>query len=198
MGTLSFKNPYVRSWQDLETSFPEHYEEVNTLTRHYLGYLPAHLVYTQHLPFLSSLVQLRHAGKMRAADFETALYEHMKLLRNDSIKKDEAIRLLPYVPAVLELYDTFLPQFKDQARRRLCWLLGGLDLPIEQTLCAELLLRDVFQMDCFHENKPLNNIDCEAADMAWYVHFFVEVDQEAADGLDLMLLPHPKLKHHQG
>lgn len=180
------------NWTDLQSSIicaPEQKNLALTYIKRFLGYIPAEHIYLPHLSFIQILLRNSETYLMPVEQFWLEMTEQMKLLRNDDMKKDGWLDRFCPSSDTRSFSKAFLSQYKEQARNRLCSLLG-FEPKMKYSLEAELYLRTLFQEDYFKPNFPFGPMDFKAAAVVMYRMDYYEFGEKVADQSDLIALKH--------
>jgi len=173
------------SWNDLEANakaYPENEKNSLLWIKFFLGYIPKPHIYVPHLAFIQAFDTQLSASAIEKDVFYEEVEFHVKKIRNDDMKQGNWISS-EYQQDDYEYYETFLAQYKQQARSRLCTMLGY-EPKLEYSLGAEVMLRQFFQFEYLSADGLMPE-DYKAATIAWYREIYFEHGAEGAEDSEL-------------
>lgn len=176
------------SWCDIENQVKchPHYEELAlAFVRFILGYLPQQHAYLPSLAFLQTLTENFETGKISIDHFAREFFFYTKEIRNEDMKQGGWVQHPTYDEHNYQHYDTYLGQYKHQARDRLCTFLGY-EPDLISSLDAEVFLRQLFESDDYYPSIPWCNADYIAGNVVKYRKAFLEKGVAAADNIDFV------------
>lgn len=175
----------VMRWQDIARSGKcnaHREDEAKEIIRSTFGYLPQDHVCMPHLAFMQTLVENHRSGNMPDETFEKEIVFHLLRLRNDDMKP--WVRFMTQPPHVREDYKSYLPEYAQKARNRLSKLLGY-EPDVEHSMCAELMLRMLYQYVEILEIRENTDFDFKAFMVAKYRETYFKEGADAANELGL-------------
>lgn len=185
---VKWGNRYVMWWDDIvEQSeiHPQYSEEAKDEIIKYLGYKTEEAITLPHEPFIRTLIHSYKQGSLSETQFNDAVASQVMHIRNDDMKKGGWTLELPYTENELRRYDTYLPQFKEAARKRLVKFVKY-EPPLEHSLHAELMIRDLMTFDYYTEDMSWTPWDYKGITILFYIRALLEHDEETADSLPLL------------
>ena len=160
----------ARSWDDVvaaATILPELAEEAHKLLFLRLGFLPEEALLVRFGPFIRGLLETKQTQNMGEAAFEQAVDDVARDVRDAYMVADGWLDYGTYDPIMLMAYEEYLPQFREQARRRVTRICGYAP-KVEHSLEPELYLRNLFSNDNFYRDAPIGPIDYMLATVVRY------------------------------
>lgn len=159
---------------------PEYDQLALELIEMSLGYIPAYDIYLPHLPFYKALLDNHTKGNISDEEFATESLLIKKAIRNDDMKNCGWVSRLEYNQQDYEMYDNFLAEYKEEARKRLTQFMGYEPF-LEHSLSAELLLRNLCSSEEYYTGMPMCSQDYRAITIAHYRGLFLVEGEKAAD-----------------
>jgi hypothetical protein len=175
------------SWTDIEraSNISPFETKIRLLwIKAYLGYVPTYDIYLPHLPFIHVLVDKVEKGLMEPDVFVDELLFQVKQMRNADMKKFGWVSKKEFTEEDYAYYDSYLADYKQAARERLCKLLTY-EPKLEYSLYAEIYLRELFIEDRFYNDMPFCDMDYKAATIAHYRETYLRFGEKAADQCDI-------------
>lgn len=186
---VKYAQRFKMQWNDLanlDNCFPEKKEFVLDLIKRYIGYMPDRSLCLKHEPFLRAAAAYGEKGLITQDQELDEIDFHLKQIRNADIQTGGWNWNRAFSSEDYARYDSYLPHLKVQARERLIFL-TGIEPEVENSLEAELFLRDCFTMEEFYPTMPVGSIaDYKAATILFYRSEFFRGGQEASDNLLLI------------
>ena len=185
------------SWKEIEASakcYPEYETYTLLLIEGHLGYLPKPATYIPHEPFIRSVVANYKSGNIQEEQFLEELDFHCRRIRNDDMIKFAEITAEKYTEKDYNRYQSHLSVYKQSARDRLMSFLG-MEPVLEHSIDAETFLRQLFQIDIYHDKLPFCEIDYRAATIYKYREALMLHGKETAEASSLvgLLYQHERL-----
>lgn len=159
---------------------PLHEELAQKFIIAHLGYLPRPCIYLRHEVYIRAIIEDYNNAKITQDQFHAALVENIKHIRNADMEQEGWANDIIVTDKSLAYYDTHLVQFKEQAKNRITRFLGY-EPPLIDSLHAELVIRDLFAQDWFHDNMPILETDYKMLHVISYRYIFRHHGKDAAD-----------------
>lgn len=157
-------------WQEISNSL-KIYPAFETLTDQYimqfLGYMPIEQIRRRHMLFIRTVLAQWHAGIFNDESFINEVEIHVKNIRNDDMLLSGYALKSKFEEDDYKRYETVLPEFKDKARGRLADFTNT-DPPLEYSLDAEILLRQLLSMDVYRPGHGCDPMDYRAATILYF------------------------------
>lgn len=177
----------ARSWDDVvaaATVLPELAEEAHKQLFLRLGFLPDEALLVRFGPYVRGLLEAKQTQNMGEAAFEQAVDDVARDVRDAFMVADGWLDFGTYDPIMLMAYEEYLPQFQEQARRRVIRSCGYAP-KVEHSLEPELYLRNLFSNDNFYKDAPMGPIDYMLASVVRYRQAYFTGRIKAAHALPL-------------
>ncbi len=185
---IKWGNRYLMFWDDFKDSaeiLPQYSEEARQQIQKHLGYIPEQVIILPHEPFLRTLIHSYKSGSISEKEFNDSVCAQVMHIRNDDMNKGGWTKDLPYTEYGLNVYNTYLLQYKDAAKKRIASFMGY-EPPLEHSITAEIMIRELHTHDNFNEGMPWTPWDYKAMTVLVYTIAMLTINQEAANEMPLL------------
>ncbi|UPT67664.1 MAG: hypothetical protein M0D57_03050 [Sphingobacteriales bacterium JAD_PAG50586_3] len=163
------------------TIYPEYTAKVRDNIQIIVGYRFPEAILQKYESYARVLFANVRQGLITVDDYYSDLKEHVRLMRNIEMREFGWVRTETYSDKSWQRYETENTAFKHKARQRLCNFLNYEPDP-KFSLEAELLMRQLYLLDRFHEGK-ITEIDAFGMTVTQFRELYFTQGEKEADKL---------------
>lgn len=163
---IAEQNSNVYRWQDIEASaltLPAYTEEALRQIIFQLGYLPKRQITLPHEPFIRQAL-FQYDQDLDFDKLCDTCHPHIEEIYQKNMEPHKVVK---YDAEVYAAYETYLPEYKDQAKARIGKFLGY-EPKLDHSIIGELKMRAAFANDAIYLGDEKTEVDFEALTIIEY------------------------------